>query len=356
MVNQLAWGFVGLQSLFAQRVSTLNMGVINDAVGQSLAEYNRQVDALLANVVQRTQLAQERFMLPGAGTLQPLDEWGNPLPVRAGAFVDLGFPIHQAGTAWGTNRVSRELMTVAEANDYTVLVQQQDADWIRRHILGTLLDNTSWIFTDPQVGALTVQPLANNDAVTYLTNGVMATDNHYLFQAGAIADNANPYPLIWTELTEHPGNSGPIVAYIASDLRATTEALATFVPVTDPDIAVGSGTDRVAGVPAGILAFGDEVIGKVDGVWIVVWSVLPSGYIVALAQGAASSALAMREFPAPGLQGFFEEDHSPDGNLFERRFLRMAGFGARNRTAALAYQIGAGSYSTPSGYATPMPI
>jgi len=358
MPNELAYGFVSLQHLFDERLTNVNARVIDNAVAQSLEEHNRQVSALLSLVATRTVLAQERFQIPGSGTLQPLDENGIPLPIRVSGYADLGYPIRGGGTAWGTNRVSRVMMTVAEANRYQITVQQQDADWVRRHILARLLDKNAWTFTDPDVGALTIQPLANGDTVQYLVNGQLATDNHYIAQAAGIADATNPYPTIWTELTEHPGNSGPVVAYIASNLRTTTEALATFVPVSDPDIAVGSGSDRVVGVPDSIRAFGDEVIGKVDGVWIVVWSHLPSDYIVAFAQGAPEGALAMREYPEPALQGLFEETHSPDGNRFERRFIRYAGFGARNRTAALAYFVSAGdtTYDVPTGYANPLAV
>lgn len=358
MANELAYGFVSLQNVFDERLTNVNARVIDTAVAQSLAEHNRQVSALLDLVVTRTTLAQERFQIPGSGTLQPLDENGIPLPIRVSGYADLGFPIRGGGTAWGTNRVSRTMMTVGEANRYQITVQQQDADWVRRHIIARLLDKNSYVFTDPDVGALTIQPLANGDTQTYLVNGVQATDNHYIAQAAAIADATNPYPTIYTELTEHPGNTGPIVAYIASNLRTTTEALATFVPVSDPDIAAGSGSDRVIGVPDSIRAFGDEVIGKVDGVWVVVWSFLPSNYIIAFAQGAPEGALAMREYADASLQGLFEETHSPDGNRFERRFIRYAGFGARNRTAALAYFVAAGdtTYDVPTGYANPLSV
>jgi hypothetical protein len=357
MANALAWGFAGIQDVFARRLAEVNADVVNTAISQSLAFHNRVLNELLSMAVGRTLLTSERFLLPGAGTLQPLDEWGNPLPVRIGGYADIAFPIVHAGTAWGTNRVSRELMTVAEANEYQVMVQQQDTDWLTRHILAAMLDDTSYTFADPQTGDVTVYPLANGDTQTYMGGGgTMATDDHYLAQAAAIADAANPYPTIYTELTEHPGNLPPVVAYIPSALRATTEALATFVPVADTDITPGSGSDRLGAVPASIRAFGDEVLGKVDGVWIVLWAALPAEHIVAFAIGAGSPALAMREYPSPALQGLFEEDHSPDGNRFERRFIRMAGFGARNRTAALVYQVGNATYEIPTGYNTPLPV
>lgn len=360
MANELAWGFISLRNLFAQRVSELNTGIIEGAVAQSIAEHNRQINEMLDLAVSRTTLAQERFVLPGAGTLQPLDEWGNPLPVRTGAFADIGFPIQGGGTAWGTNRVSNALMTVEEANRYTVMVQTQDADWVRRHILAALLDKTAWSYDDPQVGTVSVKPLANGDTQTYLkANGALATANHYVAQAAAIADATNPFPTILSTLKAYPGNDGPYVAYVDTALQSAIEGLTGFVPINDPDILLGANSDRLAdGIPPSVRAFGDEVIGKVDGMWIVTWGSMPTNYILAFAQGASSPALAMREYPDASIQGLFPENFSPDGNRQERRFIRYAGFGARNRTAALAYFVSAGdtTYDTPAAYDAPLAV
>ena len=102
--------------------------------------------------------------LVAGGTLQPLDEWGNPLPVKDEGYYDVAFPIQRGGTAWGTNRESRAMMTVAEAQRFTLGALRRDADWMRRHFLAALFDNTTWTFQDDFKGAFTVQPLANGDA------------------------------------------------------------------------------------------------------------------------------------------------------------------------------------------------
>jgi hypothetical protein len=64
----------------------------------------------------------------------------------------------------------------------------------------------------------------------------------------------------------------------------------------------------------------------------------------------------MREYDAPELQGFFPEDHSPDGNIQEMRMIRYAGYGALNRVAAVVQRIGNGSYAIPSGYTNPLAV
>ena len=99
------------------------------------------------------------------------------------------------------------------------------------------------------------------------------------------------------------------------------------------------------------------MLGYVDGVWIVEWSFLPATHIITVARGAEKKALRMREYPAAALQGLIQENHSPDGNLFERRFIRYAGFGAFNRVGALVFEPSqAGVYTIPTGYTTPLAV
>ena len=353
--NAYAYGFVDLAHLMADRVTAVGEATVFTAIQESAAEHTRAVNAILGAFVNRTTAAQQRFYLPGSDELQPLDRQGtgNPIPVRPSGYYDIAFPIRGAGTAWGDNRVSRALMTVEEANRNTVNAMMADSRWIKRHVLAALLDKTTETFADESLGNLTIQPLANGDAVLYnRLGGTAATDTHYIAQAAAIADATNPFPSIYTELSEHPSNSGPYVAYIATNLVSTTEALTNFVPVSDPDIMVGSGTDTLNGTfDRGV---GDTVLGKVDKVWVVEWKSLPDDYIIAHARGAGA-VLGMREFPAPALQGFFTENNSPDGNLQEMRMIRYAGFGVQNRVAALAYFVSAGdvTFDVPTGYAHP---
>lgn len=357
MANTLAWGFVGLEHLFSQRLTAVGSEVISNAIQQSVDEHNRQVAAILTELAAPTDLFKTRFLLPGAGTLQPLDEWGNPLPVKPEGYYDVSFPIQGGGTAWGSNRITSAMMTVEEVNRATLDALTKDADWIKRHVLAALFTNVTWTYADPNddAGSLTIQPLANGDAVTYARkSGALSTDNHFYAQAGAIADATNPYDDFYDELSEHVGAMGPYVAYIPTNQKAATQALAAFVEVNDPDIQAGNGNDTLTGsLDRGV---GDTVLGKVNGVWVVEWSMLPNDYGIVVDRGAASTPLRMREYPASGLKGLIREGHSPDGNLRENRFIRYAGFGAYNRTAALAFRIGNGSYAIPTGYTAPLPV
>lgn len=365
MANSVPYGFVGIQDLYAQRVQQAGPERVWDAIAQSLGEYTRVANAIMGSWSQPTMLAMEQVELPGSGTLQPLDEWGNPLPVQPSGYYQVAYPIQGGGTAFGDNRVTRAVMTVEEVARLTMDAMQRDKDWLIRHALAALFTNTTWSFTDKigpngskGLGAITIQPLANSDTVTYARKGSLAptTDTHYLAQSAAIDDSHNPFPTIKAELDEHPSNSGPIVAYVATDLVSTVTALTEFVEVNDPDIRYGADNDTLSANGAAFIGPGKEVLGKTkSGVWVVETPILPSTYMIAVSTGGGAP-LRMREYSAPELQGLFLENHSPDGNQMISRFIRYAGFGVRNRVAALCMRIGNSSYAIPTGYTAPLAV
>jgi hypothetical protein len=358
MANTLAYGFVSLEHLAAERVTVVGEQRVYTAIQESLAEHTRQINALLSLFVEITTDHKIRYVLAGDGTLQPLDEHGNPKVVRPSGYYDVAFPIQGGGTAWGDNRVSRALMTVDEANRNTLDAQARDADWLRRHAMAAVFDDTAWTYEDEQYGDLTIEPLASGDSVKYnKVGGTKATDTHYLAQAAAIDDSHNPFDDIYSELVEHPSNRDPVVVYISTSLKATVMALTAFVEVVDRDLRYGVATTQVdPGVSLdSIRGLGDEVLGKVNHCWIVEWRALPSGYMLAHAQGGGP-VLKMREHPAPELRGLFAENHSPDGNLREVRMIRYCGFGVANRVGAVVYYVGGGAYAIPTGYDAPLPV
>jgi hypothetical protein len=343
-----------LAHLADERVTEVGTRVIYDAIRESADYHTQQMAAMLAEIAMQTTDHQLNYKIPGDGTLQPLDVFGegNPQPVRPSGSYNVAFPIQGGGDAFGDNRVTRALMTVEEANRRTLDSLKRDADWMKRHMLAAVLDNASWTFTDEQYGDLTIQPLANGDSVEYPVLGSdPSTDDHYLAQASSIDDSNNPLDDIYDELMEHPSNAGPVKCYVPSNLTSSIEGLTAFVPVGDTDIDYGTSQDLVGTeVDPG---WGDEVLGKADKCWIVHARILPDNYMIAQAVGGGP-VLGMREFPSADLQGFFTEEYSPDGNLREMRMIRYAGFGAMRRIGALVCRIGNGSYAIPSGYDAPL--
>lgn len=356
MANQVAYGFHNLQDLFDRRVVDVGVPIVEAALAATIAEHNRQIAALSGLFVRQTTDFKTRFRTATSARLMPLDENGRALPIRPSGQYDIAFPLQRAGIAWGANYETRIKMTVAEANEATNTLTMADARWMRDHILAALFSNTSWSFTDEEHGALTVFGLANGDTVVYpIMTGADsgAIDDHYLGQAAGIADATNPYPTIHDELVEHPSNSGDVIALIPTNLRATTEALATFHPLADPNLRLGTGQTQLVGGLG--VAIPGEVIGYEDSkTWIVEWKSLPDSRIIGVMTGG-ERALAMRQDTFSQLQGFNRVAERDDHPWFEQQYLRKAGFGAWNRVGAVVMEISDATYDIPTGYTSPMP-
>lgn len=354
MANQVLYGFTQLKDVFGQRVSTVGVDVVSRAIQASVAEHNRQIDAMLTLFAKRTTEFKVRYKTPAAARLQPIDENGRARPIKSAGYYDISFPLQMGATAWGANFVSRAKMTVQEANDQTATLIMADIRWVRDHILAALYTNASWSFVDEDKGTLTIKGLANSDTDTYLIQAgadAGATDTHYLAQAAAIADGTNPYPSIYSELAEHPENGGEVVALIPTDLKATTEALTNFVELPDANIQPGSATARLVG-NLGVSLPG-KLLGYVDKVWVAEWKALPSNYIVATMTDA-EPPLAMREDVESSLRGFNMVAERNDHPFYESQWIRRAGFGAYNRVGALVYRVGDAAYAIPTNYSSPM--
>jgi hypothetical protein len=355
MAGELLYGFHQLKDILGNRLDDQNIPVVNDAITQAVEERNRQLNTMLSAFVTRTTEAKVRYKQLGAARNQPLDQNGRALPIKPAGFYDVALPIQMSGSAWGTNYVTRQLMTVQDANDATRVLLDGDTAWMRDHVLAALVAAATWTFPDEEKGDLTIQPLANGDAVTYqLFTGATsnATDNHLLAQTDPIDDTHNPFRAIHRELLEHPENGGQVFALVASDLRDDIEALDVFREQPDVNIELGANSDRVVG-RLGIETPG-TVFGYVSGVFVVEWASLPSGYMICgTTQG--QRPIAQREYPVASLQGFHLAGTRDDHPFYESQYLRVAGFGGWNRVGALVYQVGAGSYSVPTGYASPMP-
>jgi hypothetical protein len=355
--NQVAYGFQSLADVMSKRAAEVGAPVINKAITDTLSEYNRVTDGLMSLLVEKTTEAKATYALPGSGTLQPLDEWGNPLPVKGAGTYDVAWPIQGGGTAWGNNRVSRAMSTVADENDNMMEAMRKDADWMRRHAMAALFSNAAYNFNDAKLGTLSIVPLANGDAQKYVIGGGSSvTDTHFYAQSAAIADGANPFPAIKTELTEHLGNGTRLVVFLPTNLVTSVTGLTEFVDVNNPDVISGSG-DTLRSDGSQFRFMGDEVLGHLKGsrIWVTEWRGLPDNYGFALAVDAPK-ALKMREYPAAALQGLFPEFHSEDGNTQVKRMIRYAGFGVNNRVAAVPFLIGSATYTPPTALTAPLGI
>ncbi len=345
------YGLLSEKDLYASRVTEIGFEKVVGSLEMTVAEHNRQLDALFGLFVRRTTQFKQRFTTPAAARLQPLDSAGRALPIKPAGQYDVAYPLQMAGVAWGFDYVTGELMTVQEAADATTTLVDADIRWMRDHLLAALFVDGSWTFTDPLHGALTIKGMASGDTDTYnlLTGGdVGATDDHVL---GVASITASTFTTIRDELKEHPENAGEVVVFVPTASRSTVEGLSGFYEKNDPNLLLGTGQTRLIGtlnvpVPG-------EVFGYIEGCWVVEWRSMPANYLIGVMTGG-ERPLALREDAVASLRGFKEVARRENHPWYERQFLRRAGFGAWNRVGAVVVRTDSTSYAVPSGYGSPM--
>lgn len=354
MANQVLYGFESLQSLADRRVTEVGVQVVTNAIDQALEEHNRQMNAVMSLFIRRTTDFKTRFRTPTLARLQGLDENGRARPIQPAGQYDVAFPLQYAGAAFGETFISRNLITVQEAQERVNTLLTADRRWMRDHILAALFVDGNWTFTDPQHGSLTVYGPASGDSTVYqIMTGADAggIDDHVLAQANAIDSSNDPFPTIYQELTEHPENGGEVVVFVPTNLKASVEALTNFYPVGDPNLRSGSGVTELVGTLGTPIP--GELLGYYERCWIVEWRSMPSSYLLAVTT-EGERPLSMREFAVPELQGFRRVADRDDHPFYEQQWQRFAGFGAWNRVGALVMRIGNGTYAVPTGYDSPM--
>ena len=356
MANTVAYGFVGLEQVFDQQVIEVGVGTVWDAIEQSAQFHTDLVNRLSGNIITKTTDYKLKYYQPGSIEMQPVDEFGTPLPTRSTGYYDVAFPLREFAASFGGSRTAWPQMTVAQVNRELLSVFDADAKWLRRHFLASVFDNTTWTFADAKHGNLTIQPLANGDTVQYLRNtGTVSTDDHYLAQANAISDTDNPFDDIYDELVEHPGNDGDVVVYVPTNLKSSIEGLTDFhaAPLTNVDY--GNDTTLAGNAGDDIIGFGDRYLGVANGCYIVEWKSLPDSYMVARVTGT-NDVVAMRESEVATLQGLRPVQRTLDNGAVKFDFYRYAGLAVRNRVGALVYRIGNASYAVPTGYDQPLAV
>lgn len=357
MANALLYGFMQLKDLAATRAIEVDPDLLISSVEMTVEEHNREVNAILGLFSEERDIPQLQFTGSAITRNQPLDENGRPRPIKPVAPYTVGFPIWTSGNAWGANRITNAKITVQKLNDIIGQILYGDFAWLRDQMLGTLFDNVGYTFADPIVGNVAVKGLANGDTVTYAisTSGAdsLATDTHYLAQANAIDNSNNPFPTIYTELTEHPENSTEVIAFINSAQYTAVSGLTNFVAVQDTNIEPAMTAARLTGTVDAMLPARAMLMGRVDKVWIAQWNAIPSTYVVAISAGG-TPPLVRRVDPEPELQGFRPVDRIDQFPFFQDNWQRRMGFGGWNRVGAVVLRTGNGTYAVPTNYTVPM--
>lgn len=357
MSTTLTYGVHGLDDVGSDALlNDLGADRVRNVIEVNVNAHNAAMNAMLGVFAEPTVAYSERYILPGGGELESGDENSKGTP-RIGSQYDVGYPIAMGLYRWDANWVTLQKMSVKRFATTMTDAFNNDIAWVRRKLLTALLKNTSTSVTDPEYGAITVYPLANSDSVKYpFTAGqtTLSTDSHYYAEADAIADNANPYPILSEELLEHPDNRGAMLAFVPTNLVTTTKNLTEFIPAADMNFRPGSATPTLSGNPAG--AYPGEVIGYLSEskAWAIHWRALPSYYIVGVAENGPRP-LKYREDVQESLRGFRQQGEINTFPYFGSVWARRIGFGSSNRVGAVVGFVGSSdSYAIPTGYSTPL--
>jgi hypothetical protein len=340
-----------------------------DAQSVTLQSHNQDINRITEIFCEPITVNQKSVKVAGSGgRLQPLDEFGDPVPRKGGGYYINGFPLYKAGVKEQFTFWASEQMTVQEFADSFDNMLADDSVWVRDQILAALFYNgAGYTFVDEKAGeSVTVYGLANGDTVTYDKTTGNATDDHYSAQAAAIDDANNPLDALYTEIHEHPVNAGRVVAFISTGLEASIGLLTGFAPIDTSIInvvpAASASQEEPLFAPALNLPLPSTMrhIGTYKNMPIVSWQSIPPGpsstnYIIPVAVDARVKPLAFRQYAVRSLQGLVNPGGFTDRFPYRHNtYVRAAGVGGLNRVGAAVARIANASYATPTGFSAPV--
>ena len=230
----------------------------------------------------------------------------------------------------------------------------------RNEILYRILNNTQGAFTDPNHGALTPEPLANGDTVTYPpVQGeptTEATEDHYLesgYTAANISDTNNPLKTNVADLVHHFGGRTTggenIITFCNSAQSDQLGGLTSFTDVPDNFIMVGDNVD----VPTSLPFAPGRTIGRSDGSWVQEYDFIPANYLVTIHLEEPAPLMQRHDPLVTGLGvGDLmlvaeDERHPFTTSAWRARF----GIGAGNRLNGVVMELGTDeTYTIPTDY------
>lgn len=339
--------------------NTVGQRVIYEAAMDYINRANADLESALSIFVDsETEDYKLRYKLPAGGYLEQRGPDGRYGTAKAYGEWDVAFPLKDFGRIIAGNDVDMAYMTVGELDLHLRGIAGRNVNTVRAEVLHKLMDNVADSFTDPRHGSLTIQPLANDDGTEYppvLGGASDVEDDHYLesgYAASAISDSNNPYTTIKNELEEHfgaPTGGSNLVVFIHTDEVPETEDLTDFDPVNDRFIRPGDDADLPINLPGGVPG---RIVGRTNGVWVVEWRWVTSGYMLAV-HADAPKPLMKRRDPADtglptGLNMVAEDEQFP---FQEMTWRHRFGFGCGNRLNGVVMELSdGGSYTVPTAY------
>jgi hypothetical protein len=343
-------------------VGRVGQGVVYEDLLMYLEQRRTDLAAARAVFVStETELYTENYKLPGGGRLQRRGGQAQSAAVKAGGSWDVGYPLEDFGAQLAWTDVVAAYMTVNEFNRHVNTIEEMDINTYRFEMLKSIFNNgggAARTFLDAIHGSISIQSLANGDAVLYppvLGSESEATETHYLetgYASASISDTNNPIVTAVEELAEHFGEStggDNIVTFINPAQAQVIKALTDFDTVPDSFVRQG---DNVS-VPQRLPTVPGIVLGRVSGSWIVQWRWIPANYLLTV-HLEAEAPLKMRiDPPAVGLGTGLQLVAQDSIHPFEMAHWRHRfGFGVANRLNGVVTELGTGgTYTIPTAYA-----
>jgi hypothetical protein len=342
-------------------VNTIGQRVIYDATLAVLGDHNADLAMAEAVFVQGTTADRTiRYKLSGQGFLQKQTSKAPTGMKKPLLGWDVAFPLDEYGTSIGWDRVTLAYATLADYNRALENVKAQDRNTRRRQMFSALFPSAAWTYKDENFPDLTIQPLANGDAVVYppvVGSYTEATANNYLvsgYIGSAITDTSNPIPTIVSQLEQFfgtPTGGSNIAVFCSATDSPYLSALTNFDPVANRFLRYGANVTVVdpARFPVGLPG---RIIGETDSALIVEWRWIPAGYLIGVHLDAPAPLMRRIDPPATGLgdglQLILQDMDEPiKSSSWSHRF----GYGVGNRLNAVIMQLAApGSYAAPAAY------
>lgn len=353
------FGILDLDSSDRVFVNTVGQAAVYEAVNELTDRWNTEVALMLEVFLEEeTENFKERYYLPAGGYMERMGQLTTSGAVQTTGSYDVAFPLENFGAQIAGDDISLAYLSLQDLDRHLQSVFTRDANTMRFEILKALFNDNQDTFVDPLHGSLSIEPLANGDAVVYppvIGASAEATDDHYLesgYLSSAISDTNNPLVTMKDEIEEHfdvSAAGSDILIFIANAEKSGIEGLTDYDALIDHKIKPGQDTDIVIGLPSRLPG---KVIGRSNGVWVVEWRHLPATYMLGI-DPTVSSPLKLRVDPADtglarGLTLVATNDKYP---LASSHWRRRFGFGVANRLNGVAMEVASGgSYTIPTAY------
>lgn len=360
------YGVLGVADTEAALLDNIGQALVFDAINQVLGYHNADVAAASAVFVKgNTEKYMGRWLAPGSGMMTEVgtDPLAPGPAVQRYGHWDTAYQLRGYEESLSGSRVGLAYMTLQELDAHLDTITDRNMSRNRQRILTALFEDTALTWTDPIHGALTIQRLANGDAVTYPElpgAAAEATDQHYnevAYGPTEIADAlaTNPISTLRNEIVEHFGGrtarGEDILILHNSDATAAIMALTNYDPLGDKFVDYGEDTDlakMLDGIPG-------RLHGRCEECWVSEWAWIPATYIMGV-HLRYPPLLRRVDTAASGLPvGLTMVAQDRDHPLMSSYYANRYGYGVYNRLSAAVIEMsdeqGGLSYTPPAAYA-----